>query len=181
MASALLGVVSAQRLFNRGMHHVAGIALITMLAIQVVNIVGRKGFQFPILGTVEITQMLLAVVVFLGLAYSEDLGDHITIDLIHVRLGPRMKAVFDVFSNLVSMVVVGLMSWRLFEFASFTRLTGEDTGILDWPLWVFVVVTAVGAALYALAVAVKFVLRALGEPVEVDAPATLGEIEAAEL
>lgn len=146
-----------------------------MLAVQVANIVGRKGFQFPILGTVEITRMLLAVVVFLGLAFSEDLGDHITIDLIYVRLGPRMKKMFDVFASVVSISILGLISWELFQFALFTRITGEDSGILEWPIWLFVMVTAFGSALYTLAIGSKIVLRALGEPTE--APATIGEVD----
>lgn len=152
-----------------------------MLAVQVANIVGRKGFEFPILGTVEMTRMLLAVVVFLGLAFSEDLGDHITIDLIYVRLGPRMKAVFDVFANLTSIAVIGLISWQLFSFALFTRASGEETGILDWPIWPFVLITAFGSALYMLAITSKLVLRALGEPTEAEAPASIGEVAGPEI
>lgn len=152
-----------------------------MLAVQVANIIGRKGFQFPILGTVEMTRMLLVVVVFMGLAYSEDLGDHITIDLAYVRLGPRMKSVFDVFANLTTIAVLGLISWRLFDFALFTRRSGEDTGILEWPIWVFVLVAAIGSALYALATASKLLLRALGEPPEAEAPKTIGEVSGPEI
>lgn len=163
------------------MHYIAGIALLVMLTIQVTNIVGRKGFEFPILGTVEMTRMLLATVVFLGLTYSEDLGDHITIDLIYVRLGPRMKAAFDVFANLTSIAIVGLISWQLFTFALFTRASGEETGALDWPIWPFVLVTAFGSALYALAITSRLVLRALGEPTEVKAPAGIGEVGGVEI
>lgn len=163
------------------MYSVAGVALIVMLAMQVANIIGRKGFRFPILGTVEMTRMLLAVVVFLGVAYSEDLGDHITIDLLYVRVGPRMKMVFDVFANLFSISIVGLISWQLFTYAAFTRGTGEDTGTLDWPIWPFVLVAAVGSTLYTLAITSKLVLRALGEPTEAKAPTTIGEVSGPEI
>lgn len=158
----------------------AGVALIVTLTVQVANIIGRKGFQFPILGTVEVTRMLLAVVVFLGLAYSEDLGDHITIDLLHVRLGDRWKEIVDVFADLVTISVVGLISWKLFDYALFTRASGEDTGTLDWPIWPFVLVAAVGSALYTLATTSKLVLRVLGEPTEAEAP-TIGEISGTEI
>lgn len=177
----MLRVIAAQRPFNRWMYYVAGTGLLAMLAIQVANIIGRKGFQFPILGTVEMTRMLLAVVVFLGLAYSEDLGDHITIDLIYVRLGPRMRTAFDVIANLVTIAIVGLISWQLFNFALFTRASGEDTGILDMPIWPFVFVAAFGSALYMLATCSKLVLRALGEPTEAEAPTTIGEVSGPEI
>ena len=105
-------------------------------------------------------------VVFLGLAHSEDLGDHITIDLIYVRLGQRMRAVFNVFANLLSVAIVGLMAYQLYDFSRFTRNTGEETGILEWPIWPFVVIAAFGSAVFALAIASKLVLRRLGEPVD---------------
>lgn len=162
------------------MHYVAAVALIVTLVIQVTNIIGRKGFQFPILGTVEMTRMFLAVIVFLGLAYSEDLGDHITIDLMYVSLGDRLKTVVDVFATLVSIFVVGLISWQLFTYALFTRASGEDTGTLDWPIWPFVLVAAVGSAMYTLAIISKLILRALGEPIEAEAP-TIGVVSGAEI
>lgn len=162
------------------MYYVAGIALTVMLATQVANIIGRKGFQFPILGTVELTRMLLAVVVFLGLAYSEDLGDHITIDLIYVRLGPRLKKVFDVVADLITISIMGLISWRLFDYTLFTRASGEDTGTLDWPIWPFVLVAAAGSLFYTLATISKVVLRAMGEPTEAEAP-TIGEVSGPEI
>ena len=158
------------------MHYGAGAALTVMLVLQVTNIIGRKFFHNPILGTVELTRMLLAVVVFLGLAHSEDLGDHITIDLIYVRLRQRMRMAFNVFANVLSVGVIGLMAYQLFDFSRFTRHTGEETGILEWPIWPFVMVAAFGAALYALSLGSKLVLRSLGEPVEADAPQSIGEV-----
>lgn len=147
-----------------------------MLAIQVANIIGRKFFDWPVVGTVELTRMLLAVVVFLGLAHSEDLGDHITIDIIYVRLGRRMRAAFNVFANTLSVAIVGLMAYQLYDYTLFTRGTGEETGILEWPIWPFVVVAAFGSAVFALAIGSKLVLRGLGEPVDADAPQSIGEV-----
>jgi len=152
-----------------------------MLAMQVANIIGRKFFESPVVGTVELTRMLLAVVVFLGLAYSEDLGDHITIDIIYVRLGRRMRAAFNVFANVLSAAVVGLMAYQLTDYTRFTRNTGEETGILEWPIWPFVLVAAFGSAVFALAITSKLVLRALGEPVEADAPQSIGEVSGPEI
>lgn len=168
-------VIGALRRFNYWMHYIAGAALMVMLVVQMANIIGRKGFDYPIIGTVELTRMLLVVVVFLGIAYSEDLGDHITIDLIYVRVGPRTKAVLDVFANLLSIIVIGLISIQLYHHAQLTRyVTEEETGILEWPIWPFVMVAAFGSALYAIAIGMKLVLRALGEPVDAPAPAGLG-------
>ncbi len=163
------------------MHYAAGVALMAMLAIQVANIVGRKFFDYPIVGTIELTRMLLAVVVFLGLAHSEDLGDHITIDIIYVRLRRRMRAAFNVFANVLSAALIALMAYQLFDYTQFTRDTGEETGILEWPIWPFVVVAAFGSAIFALAIASKLVLRALDEPVEADLPQSIGEVSGPEI
>ena len=38
--------------------------------------------------------------------------------------------------------------------------------MLDWPVWPFVVIAALGALGYAVAPLMRFILRVMGEPVD---------------
>ena len=75
--------------FNTITHYLAGAGLMALLFLTVTDILGRSFFSRPVPGTVELTSMMLVFVVFLAVAHSEDMGDHITIDLIYERVGPR--------------------------------------------------------------------------------------------
>ena len=162
------------------MHYVAGLALLVMLALTVADITGRSAFNNPVPGTVEVTALILVVVVFLGLAHSEDLGDHITVDLIYVRVGKRLQAAFDVFANVLSIAVLALMAFQIYHFALRQQESGAETPVLQWPIWPFAMVAAFGAALYALSIFLKLLLRALGEPTEAPEPGA-GEFSGPEI
>ena len=160
-----LGWVRAVRRFNKWTHYISGAALLTILVLTVADITGRNALNNPVSGTVEVTSMLLVVVVFLAVARSEDMGDHITIDLIYERVGERTKKFLDIFSDVLTVVIMGLISYQLYQFSLRNQTSGAETPVLDWPLWPFVLVGSVGAALYALSTVMRIVLRAVGEPV----------------
>jgi TRAP-type C4-dicarboxylate transport system permease small subunit len=153
------------RRFNRVSHYVAGLSLLAILFMTVVDIVGRNAFRAPFRGTVELTSMILVVVVFLAVAHSEDMGDHITIDLVYERVGRRAKVFLDIFSDLFTVVVMALVSYRLYHFVLRNQQTGAETPVLDIPLWPFVLVGSIGAAFYVIATVMRVVLRLKGAPV----------------
>ncbi len=153
------------RRFNRVTHHMSGLALVAILAMTIVDIVGRNAFRQPFRGTVELTSMILVVVVFMAVAHSEDMGDHITIDLVYERVGTGAKAVLDIFSDLFTLVVMALVSYRLAQFVIRNRASGAETPVLDIPLWPFVLVASIGAAFYVVSTVMRVVLRLKGEPV----------------
>ena len=152
------------------MHWLAGAALVAILTLTVFDIIGRSAFNRPVPGTVEVTSMALVVVVFLAVAHSEDAGDHITIDLIYERLGEKARVVFDVFADIFGIVVLSLMAYRLYQFARRNIDSGAETPVLEWPVWPFVVIAALGALGYAAATIMKLILRLMGLPFEVVDP-----------
>jgi TRAP-type C4-dicarboxylate transport system permease small subunit len=158
--------VAAVRGFNTVTHYLAGIGLMALLFLTVTDILGRTLLSRPVPGTVEVTSMLLVVVVFLAVAHSEDMGDHITIDLIYERVGPRWKMVMDLFADIFSIIVIGLLSFQLYQFVLRNQASGAETPVLDLPIWPFVLVAAFGTALYAVSTVIRMILRVMGLPVD---------------
>ena len=163
--------IDGVRRFDTAMHYLAGAALLGLLFLTVSDIVGRSAFRRPVSGTVELTSMVLVVVVFLAVAHSEDMGDHITIDLIYERVGKKFKAVLDIISDLLTIAVVALLSFQLYQFVLRNQRSGAETPVLDLPIWPFVLVAAIGMALYALSTVMRLALRLMGEPVNAVDPA----------
>lgn len=147
-------------------HYVAGAALLGILFLTVADIIGRSALRRPVPGTVEMTGMILVVVVFMAVAHSEDMGDHITIDLLYERAGNRLRLFLDVFADLLTIAVVGLLSYQLYQFTLRNQASGAETPVLDLPVWPFVLVAAVGSAFYLLSSVMRLTLRLMGRPVD---------------
>lgn len=160
------------------MHWFSGVTLLGVLALTVTDIIGRSAFSRPMPGTVEITSMALVVVVFLAVAHSEDMGDHITIDLVYEQLGKKSRLVLDVFADLFGIAVLTLLAWRLYQFGLRNIASGAETPVLDWPMWPFVMIGSLGSLGYVAATIMKLTLRLLGEPTEAeDVTGAAGGIE----
>lgn len=150
-------VVGSIRFLNRVGHYFAGAALLAMLALTVVDIVGRSLFNSPLSGTVEVTPLLLVVVVYLGFAHAEHQGDHVSVDLVYTRVGPRAQRVADLVARSVSLVVLGVVTWQLWRYAGVQEAGGYTTAVLEWEIHWFVRIAALGAALLWLATLVEIV------------------------
>src|SRR5690606_4986095 len=117
------------------LHIAAGVVMLALLAWTVADIVGRTFFNSPMRGTVELTELAVVVLVYLGLSYAESRDSHIAVDLLYLQLGVRGQLALRVFGGLVSLVVIALMTWRLSVFAGQLEAGSYTTGILRLPLY----------------------------------------------
>jgi TRAP-type C4-dicarboxylate transport system permease small subunit len=134
---------------NRWLHYLAGVVLLLILAVTVVNIFGRR-FNQPLAGSVEMTQLFMGLMVFLALSYGEGERVHISVDLLYERLGDRGKKVLRIFGRLVGLVIVVFLIRELWDYSNVQRDGLYTTAIRQWPIWPFVRAAAVGTFMLAL-------------------------------
>lgn len=162
---------------NRVAHYIAGAALIAMLALTVVDILGRWLFNSPVAGTVETIPLLLVIVVFFGFAHAQHMGDHIAVDLLFSRLGARSQHVLSIFSHIFSLAVLALVTWQLWKYAGVQDRGGYATAVIEWPVHWFVRIAALGSALLWVATLAETVAELFGsgaQDTERDASAVTG-------
>ena len=120
-----------------GIHAVSGGFAAVMLAIlvglTVVDVVGRYFFNAPIPGGYEITQILMAAIIFGGLPAVSRLESHITVDLLdgltpHILVPPRQVVV-----NAACASVMGIIGWRLWLLGDRLAEDGDVTEYLRIP------------------------------------------------
>lgn len=143
------------RLVHTPLHVAAGVTMLALLAWTGADIVGRTFFDSPMPGTVELTELAVVVLVYLGLPYAESRDAHITVDLLYVRLGVRARLGLRVFAGLVSVAVIAVMTWRLYRYAGQLDAGGYTTGILRVPLYPVALLAVLGAATFGLAALVN--------------------------
>jgi TRAP-type C4-dicarboxylate transport system permease small subunit len=114
----------------------AGLFLLVLVLLTVADVVSRNLQDQSILGTVDISTILLVGVAFLGLASAEIDGRHVSVGLIEVRLSLRTRMVLSAVRGVLLVVLGILLTWGLAEvlFSSIDR--GETTNdILRLPTW----------------------------------------------
>ena len=141
----------ALRRANAVLEAVAGVTIVLLLFWTVGDIISRTFFSWPFSGTVELTELAVVVLVYLGLARAENEDAHISVDLVFVRLGPKAQLVMRIFAGAVSFVVITALTWRLLVFAGELDTGGQTTGVLRIPLYPVAMAGVVGSVAFGFA------------------------------
>lgn len=112
-----------------------------------------RGFFFdrPLQGDVEMTEMWVAVAVFMFLPYCQLTGANVTADIFTARAGPRTVALLEVVSALIALGFSALLLWRMYLGMLDYREYVETTTILHVPIWYAYVPALMSLVLMALA------------------------------
>jgi TRAP-type transport system small permease protein len=144
-------VVPAVRAVNRWLHLAAGLLLLAVMLVTMIDVVGRTFFDSPFRGTIELTEMAMVAIVYLGLGYAAHEGDHISVDLVDSQIGPRTQLALAVFTGIFGAAVIGLLSWNLYRFADRLDAGGFTTAVLKIPQGPVAMVAVVGGGMFVLA------------------------------
>ncbi len=120
----------------RGLGLAAGVLLLLIILLTVADVISRNLGDRSIVGTVDITTMLLVATAYLGLASAEADGRHVSVELVEGRLGARARLAFSVLRSALLVGVGVLMTWGLTEVLISAAERGETTNdILRLPTW----------------------------------------------
>ncbi|MFZ5965170.1 TRAP transporter small permease [Thalassococcus sp. BH17M4-6] len=89
------------------------ICLIAMMGLTVADVLGRYIMNAPVPGATELTELLLAAVVFMGLPAASIDADHIAVDIVTSRLSGLRAKILDLLIAVVSAAVLALVGWRI--------------------------------------------------------------------
>lgn len=137
--------------------HAVGLLLVLLLSAMVsltfVDVFGRRLFNTPVFGANDITEHLMALVIFAGLPLLTARRGHLSIDLLdHWMLRPGWRAWHKAVDVLIA-AVLGLMAWQYGIAVEEARLTNEVSPALTIPrawMYVYISFTTALAAVLAL-------------------------------
>ncbi|MCR4268904.1 TRAP transporter small permease subunit [Nitratireductor sp. ZSWI3] len=141
----------------------SAVTILAVLVTTAVSVFNRYVLGRPIMGADEATGFLVVVIVMLGAAEALRRGDHIRIDLLFDRFGPRGRWWLDLWSSLTVLVFAALFCITSWHTVIFSRRFGAySTGYLSLPMWIPQSVMVVGAVLLGIA-AIAQALRLVAE------------------
>jgi TRAP-type transport system small permease protein len=150
---------------TRWLHYVSGALIVGLMFMTVANILGRWTMGRPVRGSVELTEIGMVAIVFLGLAYAQVREDHIRVDLVYERMGPRGRRLLGLFAAVVSLITVLALTWRLYDYVRVLEASRRTTSALSIPLFWVGWVAVVGSLIYAVGVLVTGFRRASDDPI----------------
>jgi len=132
----------------RAFYYAGVFCIILMMLLTVADVLLRFFLGKPILGSYEITEYLMAVLVFSAVPYTEALKGHVKVDLFYDRFRPRVKAVLACVTNFMGMSVLFLIAWANIKMARAKWGFGDITGCLPIPVFPEHIFIAVGSMFF---------------------------------
>ena len=120
------------------------IILLAMMMMTVADVVLRYFFRQPIIGSMEVSIMLMACIVFLCIGWCALKDGHISVDIITGKLSKKGRAVLNGIDNVVTLLIALLIAWRSFVEAMSVKDMGVTSPILGIPRYPFVFVVSFG-------------------------------------
>ncbi len=128
---------------NKAFVFTAGLFLVLMMLLTVLNIVGRF-FGLPIKGAVELTGFFGAVTATFALAYTQLKLDHISVTVLRDCFPKPVKKTAGVLNDLLCMAFSLIAAVKIFSIANSLMLSGEVTETLRICFYPFVYAASAG-------------------------------------
>jgi len=155
---------------------VGGFSTVIMFSFMSVDVIARYFLNASIAWLYEVTEYLMVILIYLGLAYCDTVDGHISIDFILVSLPNRIKKIIQIINHvlmLVFMVLLTRQAWVLFEES--WRLHRGNIGAAHTPVAPSQFFMLVGCFVFALHLLVKLIGIVRGEKVNCEKMTEEGE------
>jgi len=140
-----------------GMTIAAGISLFAMMIMMTLHVIGRK-LAMPLPGAFEASEQLMVVVFSFPLAEISLKKGNIAFDLVSRKFPPRIKRRMDIIGNLVGLLLFAPLAYQAWVVALKMYSMGEyRQGIIDFPIWPFRLLIAVGLTVFTYQVVVCWI------------------------
>lgn len=133
----------------------AGVVIVMAMLLVVANVIMRKIFKSPILGTPEFTGFFSVLVISLGLAYCLLVNAHIAVDFIVEKFSSRKQGIIDTVIGIVTFLFSCVFTWQIFEHASKVMNAGQLSPTTKFPFYIFIFIMGVCFLVFCLVYLIK--------------------------
>lgn len=113
---------------------IAAVLLFAMMTLTFVDVILRYWFNAPIPGGFEVTELLLASLIFSGLPLVTLEREHVNVDLFDRFVPKSLHKIRDAVVLVVCNICVGVLAWRMWIKANESLSYGDITSVLELPL-----------------------------------------------
>ncbi len=147
--------------FSEALAVFGGIVLLAMTAFTVISVVGRTGFDLPVLGDQEIVELGCAIAIFSFMPYCQMRAANVIVDFFTARLGQAARDGLDATMNAIFSVCILIVTWRLAVGGIATFHASDASMFLRIPQWWGYALAFMGCIAWSLA-CIYSMLRSIG-------------------
>lgn len=136
----------------------AGAALFALMFLVDANALTRKLFNWPIVGTQEITEALMPLIILLPLGYTQLMRGHIRVQLLTDRFPHGARRVIYMATLASGCAFFAWVAWAAWLYGLRAYTVGETAwGLVRFPIWPSKMGVALGSALLSLQFALDII------------------------
>jgi TRAP-type C4-dicarboxylate transport system permease small subunit len=90
--------------------------LIPMMFLTSIDVISRAVLARPIIGSIELSEYMLVVIIMLGLGYTEQKKGNVRVGFILEKFSPKFQAAMDIITTLMSLFIISVLikeGWAL--------------------------------------------------------------------
>lgn len=135
----------------------AALAIFLLMLLGTAQIVLRSVFNSPIAGYIDLVELSMAGMAFLGAAYCQRLGSHIRMEILIGNFRGRLLWAFEVFGTLVALSIIGVLIW--YGWGHFMRSfqLGDSTIDAEFPVWPSKLLVPIAFSLWFVRLSIQLV------------------------
>lgn len=127
------------------------VVMLAMMLLTAADVVARYVFNSPIKGAFELTEIGLALLVFLAMPLTTVSNEHVTVDLLKLPSRGALSKALLILSVVIVAGTFAMMAWEVWEHAVKLEKRGTVTNSLSIPLYLVAGVVATACAISGLA------------------------------
>lgn len=152
--------------------------LLLLSMLVCVHVILRGFFNSGILGTYEIVQYGMLVIVSLTLAENELTGGSIIVNFVIDKMKPRAASILSIVMYFITIFFMSYVLYNQIGMVAKKFVDGSETGTLAIPHWVLVALICVGLFFLVVAFIIKVYMMITNHKSIVNTKLTLEEIAA---
>ena len=132
-----------------------GVVLLGLMGLVAFDVVMRYVLRLPFLGAYEMTELAMALIVFLGLPYCAATRGHVAVDVFAPVLDRPALRWVNALLPLAGAALTAAMAWQSVVYALDSKSRGEATNMLRIDLFPFQLIAAASMALFSAVLLVQ--------------------------
>ena len=146
-------VINTSAFFNS----IGAVLLFFLMIAGAADVIGRYLFNAPINGTIERSELMLGLMVALSWGYTQIKKGHVNVELFINHFPPRMRAITELVTTVITLVLFILIVWHSTIMALETHKSGEVVFVIHWPLAPFQLFVPLGGIILCLVLVLEIV------------------------
>ncbi|OSP54911.1 C4-dicarboxylate ABC transporter substrate-binding protein [Pseudoruegeria sp. SK021] len=134
---------------------IAATFIFLLMVLGVVQIVLRTFFNNPLSGYIDLVELSMAGMAFLGAAYTQRMGAHIRMELLLGYLKGRAYWLAEIVGSLLGMGIVAVLVWYSWDHFLRSFQIGDTTIDAEYPVWPSKLLVPIAFAFWFLRLAIQ--------------------------